>query len=94
MAVIEAFRKKYPPDQPLKAPLPPPPPELETLQQERDNLIEQHVADLKMQLGPEAARKLDSFLLNEFAPAVTTHSVSAPASQQGAGQASQAVRRP
>ncbi len=92
MVIIAAFRKKYPPDQPLKGLLPPPPPELETLQQERDNLIEQAVVDLKAQLGPEATRKLDSFLQNEFAPSVTTHSVSAPASPQAAGQASQAVR--
>lgn len=94
-AVIDEFRKEYPPDQPLTGPLPPPPPELAKLQQEREDLIEQHVATLKTELGPDASQKLDSFLLKEFAKTVTTRPVSAgpsSASPQATGQAQKAVR--
>lgn len=93
--VIDEFRKKYPPNQPLTGPLPPPPPELATLQQERENLIEQHVATLKTELGPEAAQKLDSFLQKDFAPTITTRPVNAwssSASPQATGQVQKAVR--
>ncbi|HWE86567.1 MAG TPA: hypothetical protein VG267_16605 [Terracidiphilus sp.] len=93
--VIDEFRKKYPPNLPLTGSLPPPPPELTTLQQEREDLIEQHVATLKSELGPDASQKLDSFLLNDFAQSVTTRPASVPSSplsSQGTGQAEKAVR--
>lgn len=76
-AIIDAFHAKYPPNQPLIGPLPPPPPELAVLQQERENLIEQDVANLKSELGPDAAAKLDSFLSKDFAPAVKTRPLNA-----------------
>jgi hypothetical protein len=68
--IIDAFHAKYPPNKPLSGPLPPHPPELAILQHERDNIIEQNVANLKAELGSEAADKLDSFLVKDFAPAV------------------------
>jgi len=93
--IIDDFRKKYPPNQPLTGPLPPPPPDLAKLQQEREDLIEQHVATLKTELGPDASQKLDSFLLKDFAKTVTTRPVSAgsaSASPQATGQVQKAVR--
>lgn len=60
------------------ADLPPVPPELVELQQQRDATIAKEVSDLKAALGEKAAAKLDSFLEHEFAPTVTVQTVGPP----------------
>jgi hypothetical protein len=74
--IIDAFHAKYPPGKVTT--LPPPPPELAQLQQEREQLIEQDVSDLKSQLGPEASAKMDAFLQNDFAPTVKYRQIQIP----------------
>jgi hypothetical protein len=91
--IIDSFHAKYPPGRVQT--LPPPPPELAQLQREREELIDQDVADLKAQLGQEAATRMDTFLLNDFAPSVKFHAVHIPApsnSQANTGQVFKAVQ--
>ena len=65
-AVIDAYRKANPPVMKEAKPLPPPPTELTTLQQERDQIIKDDVAALQQALGPKAAT-LDALIQGEFA---------------------------
>ncbi len=76
-AVIEATRAKFPRTVESPADLPPVPPELVQLQQERDSLIGKEVSGLKAALGSSAAAELDTFLQHDFAPTVTVQSVGA-----------------
>ena len=52
--------------------------QLRSLQQQRDTLINQHVAALKNQLSPTSRVSLDAYLDSEFASRVTLSPVSIP----------------
>jgi len=55
--------------------LPPLPPEVASLQNERDSIIDQEMARLKSELGPEAAAKLDNYLQRVFSTNVKVQNV-------------------
>ena len=78
-AIIDSTRAAFP-HATMSQPetLPPVPPELTKLQEERNALIEHETTSLKDQLGAEASAKLDSFLQKEFSQTVTTHGVQLP----------------
>lgn len=91
--IIDAFHAKYPPGKVLT--LPPPPPELAQLQKEREEIIQQDVADLKTQLGQDKAAKMDGFIQNDFAPTVkfrVVHTPMAPNAPTNPGQVFKAVQ--
>jgi|SRR5579859_7264673 len=74
-AIIDAVHKQHPGPLKSRADLPPVPPELEQLQQQRDQLIKNEVTALKTALGPKDAAKLDALLQNDFAPNVTVQTI-------------------
>ena len=86
--IVDATRAKFPHTIQTPADLPPVPPELLQLQQERDSLIEKEVASLKAILGASAVNKLDTFLQHDFAPTVTVQSVGPPRSRRRCGSES------
>jgi len=65
-AIIDATRPNHPTRIKNAADLPPLPPELIVLQQERNGLIEREVAKLRASLGPKQAAKLDALIQNDF----------------------------
>lgn len=65
--IVLAYRAKNPVVS-ANAPLPPPPPELAVLQQQRNELIQQHINVLRSQLSSDSSRTLDTFLHTQFAP--------------------------
>jgi hypothetical protein len=77
-AIVQAERAKRPrillsPDD-----LPPVPPRLLELRDEREAVIQRNVENLKGVLGPELVTKLDAFLENEIAPNVKVQSLRPP----------------
>jgi hypothetical protein len=64
--------------------LPPVLPELFTLRDQHEAVIQQEVVSLKAELGPKRAAKLDTFLQNEFAPKITRQVVTPPPIGYGA----------
>ncbi len=68
-AIVTAFRAQHN-HVSASEPLPPPPPELAQLQQQRNALIKTQIAQLKDSLGSQDATQLDAFLRSQFAPHV------------------------
>ena len=84
--LIKATRAKFPQSamgQPVA--LPSVPPELLAMQKERDQLIDTEVKNLRSQLGPPAAARLDSFLENDFASTLTSQPVDLPRAHDPVG---------
>jgi hypothetical protein len=69
-AVIQEARARQPRKLTSPEQLPPVPPELVQLGQQRESVIETEAANLRKALSPESAAKLDAFLQNVFAPNV------------------------
>jgi hypothetical protein len=62
-SIIIAFQSQHPNGESLTLP---PPPELLSLQNERIAIISSHVDDLRVQLGPDAFKKLDDYVQSKF----------------------------
>jgi hypothetical protein len=67
--VIKAFREKYFPDGkiPVGGELPPPPPELEIMQQKRDAILQRGRSQVLEMLGGGKSAEFDSFVKERFA---------------------------
>lgn len=74
--IIDAFHKQYPPGK--IASLPPAPPQLAQLQQQRETIIANDVAALKSQLGTQATSAMNTMLAKEFAPNFTFKRLAKP----------------
>lgn len=77
-AVIDADHAVHPRRLASPSDLPPIPPQLLALRDQREVLIEHEASALKTALGPQQAAKLDAFLENEFAPNVRLQYVGPP----------------
>jgi hypothetical protein len=78
--IIAQFHAQYPPGKVSASELPPPPPELEALQEEKDSLVLKHRDTLKTSLGEERFRLLDGYVQHLFAGKVTMKVVNPPQS--------------
>lgn len=78
-AIVDATRAKFPQGTAARpAILPPVPPELTALQQQKNTLIDSEIKTLQSQLGSEKAAKLDTLIHADFAPHVTVNRVTLP----------------
>ena len=78
--IIAQFHAQYPPGKVSSNDVPPPPPELEALQEEKDSLVLKHRDTLKTSLGEERFRLLDGYVQHLFAGKVTMKMVNPPQS--------------
>lgn len=83
--IVLAFRTQHP-QVSASSPLPPPPAELATLQKQRDDLIQNEIAQLRGSLGAQASQQLDSLLKTQFAPHLRIAFVGTPRSHDPAAK--------
>jgi hypothetical protein len=71
---------------PSHSALPPPPPELQTLQDQRDNLVVNNVAALQAALGAPRFQSFDGFIQKSFAPHISIKMVGTPRPHDGSSR--------
>src|SRR5262249_29294244 len=77
-AVIQADRGRHPRILSSPKDLPPVPPGLLQLRDQRGAMVQHQADSLRGSLGPQLAAKLDAFLDKEFAPNVKVQSIGPP----------------
>jgi hypothetical protein len=78
-AVIVSYRAQFRNGKwPRNTPLPPPPPELKTLQATKDNIIQGHLTALQAGFGSDRFQHFDGFVQTAIAPHITVTTLAPP----------------
>jgi hypothetical protein len=86
-AAVARFRAQFPGGKlPSHSALPPPPPELQTLQDQRDNLVLSNVAGLQSALGAGRFQNFDAYVQTSFAPHISIKLVGQPRPHDGSSR--------